>query len=264
MSFASFAIGSNEVVATSIVCSTAVFTISAISTKAIARIRAISSNRVTPLQKPATSTANAIAKWIRMFRWVRSTWMMPSKAKLNDSKTDVRLLTGAPPRVPPSRRRGRSRAGAARRARAARATPRRRPADTRRRRRAGVAARPAARRAHRSGTRARRSPRRCRGARASGRGSPAAGRTRVRARRRSLPRPRPSALTLGAGLLGVALVRLDDALHELVPDDVLVAEADEGDPVDVAEDVGDRDQARGLLARQVDLRHVAGDDDLRA
>ena len=80
MSFASLAIGSKEVVATSIVCSTAVLTISAISTKAIARMSAISSKRETPEAKPATSTTSAIAKWIRMFRWVRSTWMMPSNA----------------------------------------------------------------------------------------------------------------------------------------------------------------------------------------
>ena len=68
----------------------------------------------------------------------------------------------------------------------------------------------------------------------------------------------------GAGLLGVLLVRLDDPLHELVPDDVLVAEAHEADAVDDAEDVLHLDQAGRLLARQVDLRDVAGDDDLRA
>ena len=41
-------------------------------------------------------------------------------------------------------------------------------------------------------------------------------------------------LRRGAGLFGVPLVRLDDPLHELVPDDVLVPELDEADPVDVA------------------------------
>ena len=66
------------------------------------------------------------------------------------------------------------------------------------------------------------------------------------------------------GLLGVELVRLDDPLHELVPHDVLVAELHELDAVDRAEDVLHLDQPRRLLARQVDLRHVAGDDDLRA
>jgi hypothetical protein len=49
-----------------------------------------------------------------------------------------------------------------------------------------------------------------------------------------------------------------------VPHDVLVAEADERDPVDRAEDVLHLDQPGRLLARQVDLRDVAGDDDLRA
>ena len=46
--------------------------------------------------------------------------------------------------------------------------------------------------------------------------------------------------------------------------DVLVAEADERDAVDLVEDVLHLDQARGLVARQVDLRDVAGDDHLRA
>ena len=47
----------------------------------------------------------------------------------------------------------------------------------------------------------------------------------------------------GARLFGVELVRLDDPLHELVPDDVLVRELDEADPVDRAEDVAHLDQA---------------------
>src|SRR5436305_7397753 len=74
----------------------------------------------------------------------------------------------------------------------------------------------------------------------------------------------PLAPPLRPGLLGVQLVRLDDPLDELVPHDVLVAEADERDPVDRGEDVLHLDQARGLLAREVDLGHVAGDHDLRA
>src|SRR4051812_16502045 len=68
----------------------------------------------------------------------------------------------------------------------------------------------------------------------------------------------------GPGLLRVLFVGLHDALHQLVPDHILVVEADEGDAVDVAEDVLHLDQPGGLLARQVDLRHVAGDDDLGA
>src|SRR5262245_56378764 len=70
--------------------------------------------------------------------------------------------------------------------------------------------------------------------------------------------------TLRAGLLRVLAVRLHDALDELVPDNVLVAEADERDAVERAEDVLHLNQARRLLARQVDLGHVARDDDLRA
>ncbi len=80
MSFASFAIGSKDVVATSIAPSIAVFTISVISTKAIASRSAISSSLSTPEASAATSTSAATAKWIRMFRCVRSTWMIPSKA----------------------------------------------------------------------------------------------------------------------------------------------------------------------------------------
>src|SRR5204863_5196646 len=69
---------------------------------------------------------------------------------------------------------------------------------------------------------------------------------------------------LGAGLLCVKPVGLDDPLYELVPDHVLVPEANEGHTVQRAEDVLHLDQARGLLPRQVDLRHVSGHDDLRA
>src|SRR5262249_61561275 len=65
-------------------------------------------------------------------------------------------------------------------------------------------------------------------------------------------------------LLGVPLVRLDDPLHELVTDDVLVGELDERDAVDRREDLAHLDQAGCLLARQVDLGHVPGHDHLRA
>ena len=88
MSFASFAIGSNDVVATSIAASTAVFSISAISTNAIASSSAISSSLSTPETSAAISTSAAIRKWIRMFRCVRSTWMIPSNAKLKLSRID--------------------------------------------------------------------------------------------------------------------------------------------------------------------------------
>jgi hypothetical protein len=73
MSFASFAIGSNDVVATSIAPSIAVLIISAISTNAIASSSAINSSLETSTASAAISTISATAKWIRMFRCVRST-----------------------------------------------------------------------------------------------------------------------------------------------------------------------------------------------
>ena len=88
MSFASFAIGSNDVVATSIAPRRAVLSISAIRTNAIASSSAISSSRDTLIASPAISTTTAIAKWMRMFRCVRRTWMIPSKAKLKLSTSD--------------------------------------------------------------------------------------------------------------------------------------------------------------------------------
>ncbi len=88
MSFASFAIGSNDVVATSTAASTAVLTISAMSTNAIASSSTISSSLSTPETSAATSTRAATRKWIRMFRCVRSTWMIPANAKLKLSMID--------------------------------------------------------------------------------------------------------------------------------------------------------------------------------
>ena len=80
MSFASFAIGSKEVVAASIAPSIAVLIISATSTNAIASNRAISSIFETPTATAPTITATAAAKWIRMLRCVRRTWITPSIA----------------------------------------------------------------------------------------------------------------------------------------------------------------------------------------
>ena len=57
-------------------------------TKAIASNSAISSSFETPTQTAATSTTIATAKCTRMFRCVRSTWMIPSTAKLKLSKID--------------------------------------------------------------------------------------------------------------------------------------------------------------------------------
>ena len=200
------------------------------------------------------------------------------------------MLIGTPPRASPSRRRGRSRAGGAARGRAARATRRRRPAGRGRRRRAGAACRRGSSSSASIGnesTSVASSIPRC--SLLQARGSRPARRTRGRARRRRCPRAAstrrasstaPSTSTSLAAavldldldhrlrsvarLLRVQLVRLDDALHELVPHDVLVPEADERDAVDRPEDVLHLDQPRCLLARKVDLGDVARDDDLRA
>ena len=80
MSLASLASGSNEVVATSIPASRAELIISAMRTNEIEIRSAISSSLPTPTHTAAISTAAAMAKWIRMLRWVRSTWMTPSTA----------------------------------------------------------------------------------------------------------------------------------------------------------------------------------------
>ncbi len=69
-------------------------------------------------------------------------------------------------------------------------------------------------------------------------------------------RGRGSAGELGRLPLGVLVVGLDDALHELVAHDVLAAEAHELDALDRVEYVADHDQPRTLLARQVDLGDV--------
>ena len=88
MSFASLANGSKDVVATSIPASSAELIISAISTNEIAINRITSSRRLTPTISAPISTPAAIMKWIRMFRWVRSTWMIPSNAKLKLWRTE--------------------------------------------------------------------------------------------------------------------------------------------------------------------------------
>ena len=77
MSFAIFAIGSNDVDATSTVASTAVFTSSATSTNVIASRSTASSSFVAPNPTAATRTATATAKWIQRFRCVRTAWTIP-------------------------------------------------------------------------------------------------------------------------------------------------------------------------------------------
>ena len=63
----------------------------------------------------------------------------------------------------------------------------------------------------------------------------------------------------------VALVRVDDVLHDPVAHDVVRVELDEREVVDAVEDAAHREQARAAAALgQVDLGDVTGDDDLRA
>ena len=52
----------------------------------------------------------------------------------------------------------------------------------------------------------------------------------------------------------MALVRLDDSLHQLVSDHVLVPELDKTDVVDAREDLPHLDQTGRLLAREIDVR----------
>ena len=128
MSFAIFAIGSNDVDATSTAASTAVFTSSATSTNVIARSSTASSSFVAPNPTAAMRTATATAKWIQRFRCVRTAWTIPSAAKLKLWKSDVDCLLIASRALALARsspRRGRSRAGGGARARAARASSRR-------------------------------------------------------------------------------------------------------------------------------------------
>src|SRR5436305_14740450 len=75
---------------------------------------------------------------------------------------------------------------------------------------------------------------------------------------------RPLARTqLGSRSLRGVVVCRDDPPHELVAHDVLIAEAHEVDPFHVLEDLRHHHQARIVLARQIDLRDVAGHDHLR-
>src|SRR3954468_8687237 len=69
----------------------------------------------------------------------------------------------------------------------------------------------------------------------------------------------------GCLLLVVVLrVGVDDAADELVAYDVSRLELGEVDVLDVVEDVGEDPQPARRPRRQVDLRDVSGDDDLRA
>ena len=108
MSLASLASGSNAVVATSIACSTAELIIFGDQHE---RDRKHERDQLEPRRRRptprATSTTIAAAKCSRMFRCVRSTWTMPSiaKLKLSIERADVRLarLTRTPLPALPSR-----------------------------------------------------------------------------------------------------------------------------------------------------------------
>src|SRR5436853_6181091 len=67
-----------------------------------------------------------------------------------------------------------------------------------------------------------------------------------------------------AGAVRIRLVGLDDLLHELMAHDVAIAEVDERNAVDRADDLHRLDQPRRPSGRQIDLRDVAGDHRLRA
>ena len=62
----------------------------------------------------------------------------------------------------------------------------------------------------------------------------------------------------------IGVVRLHDRLHELVTDDVALIEVDERDAVDFADHLHRLHQPRGAAKREIDLRHVTGDDRLRS
>src|SRR5262245_1501206 len=84
----------------------------------------------------------------------------------------------------------------------------------------------------------------------------------------SVGRRRPRAVTVTVARRGatasLALVGSDDLLHQGVPDHVPFGETDEADAGDVAQEVLRLLQTGRLARGEVDLRHVAGDDRLRA
>src|SRR5947209_11421691 len=73
----------------------------------------------------------------------------------------------------------------------------------------------------------------------------------------------PARPELGRHALRMVVVRGDNSPDELVANDVVVAEPDELDPLDLVQDVADDDQAGVRVPWEVDLRDVPGDDHLR-
>ena len=62
------------------------------------------------------------------------------------------------------------------------------------------------------------------------------------------------------GLLRVLFVSLNNALHQLMAHDVLLAKLHSGNPFDTFKNPQRVNQARCGRAGQVDLRHIAGDN----
>src|SRR5450759_239615 len=65
-------------------------------------------------------------------------------------------------------------------------------------------------------------------------------------------------------LVAILRVRLDDVTHHAMAHDVDVREVVKCDAIDAGEDALNLHQPRLLALRQIDLRLVGGDDDLRA
>src|SRR5262249_7837697 len=72
-----------------------------------------------------------------------------------------------------------------------------------------------------------------------------------------------STLRFRVARAAMAPVRADDGLDEFVTDDVALGEMTESDALDRLERLHGLDEPRAAVARQVDLRVVAGDDRLR-
>src|SRR5436190_18498648 len=77
-------------------------------------------------------------------------------------------------------------------------------------------------------------------------------------------RHRCGLVAAGAHALFVRRVGLEDVLHDGMADDVALRERDEAHAGDAVEDLDGMDEARRLVRREIDLRHVAGHDHLRA
>src|SRR5205807_8992883 len=81
---------------------------------------------------------------------------------------------------------------------------------------------------------------------------------------KGLPNSARSEVFLTAFAWLLVLVRLDDLVHQGVPDDVLFAEVDDPNSVDFFQAMYGVREAAPSLFRQIDLRNIAGDDDFRA